>query len=517
MSNKTIKQASDLRGVRIDRAITIERAAVNESDRTVELAFATETPCERWYGLEILDCKPASVRLDRLLSGGPLLLGHDSDDQIGVVESVSVGSDNVCRATVRFSKAADAEEIFQDVIDGIRRNVSVGYLVHEAVLEKESEGVCYYRVTDWEPYEVSIVPMPADTLCGVGRDLNNEPEVPIVPEHKPTTEENAMTPEEIKALETKAANEARAAEQKRVADITAAGKEYAARGGVELAAEVAAEPTGSVEVFRARMLDKITAEQAAATTRQPSTSVTVAAPRYNPQSLRAWSRHGANAEQMAFRSGQWAKAVLSGDAAAERWCKDNGIELRVMNTGSGSAGGFLVPDEMESGIIDLRAQYGVARRIAQMFPMSSGTLSIPKWGAGTTAYFPGEQTPTTESDAAFGQVQLVAKELSALTRISMSLAEDAIIDLAAFLAEQQAYAFAVKEDGCLIDGDGTSTYGGITGLKALLETSGMAGIFTSASNSDTPAEIVLSELVGLITARAFHPDCFLCRNSFYLA
>lgn len=493
MQNKLIKQASDLRGTRIERAIIIERAAIDQESRTVELAFATENPVERWYGFETLDCKPQSVRLERLLSGGPLLLGHDADDQIGVVESVTVGSDNICRASVRFSRAAEAEEIFQDVIDGIRRNVSVGYMVHEAVLEKEKEGVSYYRITDWEPFEVSLVPMPADTKCGVGRSIDQPTESETAP--IPKKENHTMETVDTAAVERAAVER----EQKRVADILAAGKDYASRGGIELAAEVSATPGATVETFRAKMLEKVTAEQAPSTTREPAPAQRITTDlRYNPQSLKAWSRHGNKAEEMAFRSGQWAKAVIGGDAAAERWCKDHNLDLRVMNTGSGAAGGFLVPDEMETGIIDLRAQFGVARRIAQMFPMSTGTLSIPKWSTGNTAYFAGEQVATTESDGAFGQVQLVAKELSALTRISMSLAEDAVIDLAAFLAEQQAYAFAVKEDACLIDGDGTATYGGMTGLKALLETANMAGIYTSASNSDTPAEIVASELANLM-------------------
>lgn len=511
MPNKTIKQASDLRGVRIERAITIERAAVNQDQRTVELAFATENPCERWYGFEILDCKPESVRLDRLLSGGPLLLGHDADDQIGVVESVSVGSDAICRATVRFSKASDADEIFVDVLDGIRRNVSVGYLVHEAQLEKEVEGVCYYRVTDWEPYEVSIVPMPADTTCGVGRDLQNEPEKPLVPEHKPLTEEKRAMNKcthcgaELAEGASCTCSVVRAAEQKRVSDIMTRAGEYAAQGGIEVATTMLKEKgAATVEDFNQRMLDKITASQTPGTPREPEhrSPVITTGLRYDKRSLQPFMRGSNNssqlAERAAYTSGMWARAVIFGDDSALRWCKDNSIDVRVMTSTSGSGGGFLVPDVLEGAIIDLRAEYGVARRLAEFVPLSSGTVEYPVRKTGTTAYFPGEQTATTESDMAWGQAHLAAKEVSALSRISQSLAEDAIIDLGAKIADEHAYAFAVKEDSCLIDGDGTSTYGGIVGLKSKLETASMAGIYTCASNTDTPAEVIAGELSGLM-------------------
>ena len=70
---------------------------------------------------------------------------------------------------------ARAEEVFQDVIDGIRRNVSVGYLIHEAQLVNTKDGLETYRVTDWEPFEVSIVSVPADPTVGVGRSAGPPP------------------------------------------------------------------------------------------------------------------------------------------------------------------------------------------------------------------------------------------------------------------------------------------------------------------------------------------------------
>lgn len=505
-SGRTIQGPGDLAGLKAERSAVIERAAVDQDSRTVQLAFASETPCERWFGFEILDCKSSSIRLDRLTSGGPLLVGHDSDDQVGVVESVTVGEDGMCRATCRISRSERGEEILQDIVDGIRRNVSVGYMVHEAVLEKQDKTGDYYRVTDWEPYEVSIVPMPADTTVGVGRSLNEitEPAAPVA--EPPVKETRTMIKCKHCGAEhaegvTCTCHAVRAAEQSRVTAVMTRAGEFSARGGVEVATSLLAEnPAATVDDFNQRMLAKITETQAPTVSREPEqrSPIITQSLRYESRSLDAWKRHGSRAEEMAFRAGMWAKAVLFGDETAQRQAKDMGLDLRVMTAGTATAGGYLVPEEMETGIIDLRAQYGALRRLAQIFPMGSGTLPIPKWGSGTTAYFAGEQTATTESDATLGNVLLIAKEVSALTRFSQSLAEDAIIDMAAFVANEHAYAFAVKEDSCFIDGDGTSTYGGIVGLKALLEVSGMAGIYTAATNSDTPAEIIAAELAMLM-------------------
>lgn len=150
---------------------TMEVRSFDAEKRTVELAFSSEAPVERWFGFEVLDHASDSIRLDRLRDGAALLLNHDWDNQIGVVESVSIDSDRKGRAVVRFSRNQDADAIFQDVMDGIRRHVSVGYRIHAAMLESTEEDVGTYRVTDWEPYEISIVSVPADPSVGVGRAL----------------------------------------------------------------------------------------------------------------------------------------------------------------------------------------------------------------------------------------------------------------------------------------------------------------------------------------------------------
>ena len=154
------------------RTFTLERSSVNEEARTVELALSSETPYTRWWGIEILGHGPGEVDLSRLLNGAALLLQHDHACQIGVIEDARLDQDRVLRCTARFSRSEKAQEVWQDVLDGIRSKVSVGYSYENADYEctKGKDGALdTYRFTNWLPYEGSIVSVPADDTVGVGR------------------------------------------------------------------------------------------------------------------------------------------------------------------------------------------------------------------------------------------------------------------------------------------------------------------------------------------------------------
>lgn len=157
------------------RNYTVNKEAIDIENRTVEIALSSEEPYERWFGIEILSHSQDSVDLSRLLNGAPLLAEHDSTKQIGVVESCSIDGDKVLRCLVRFSKNPLGTEYFNDIVDGIRSKVSVGYEIQgmEKTGEKTDENglkICdIYTVTLWTPYEASIVSIPADDTVGVGR------------------------------------------------------------------------------------------------------------------------------------------------------------------------------------------------------------------------------------------------------------------------------------------------------------------------------------------------------------
>lgn len=187
----------------------------------------------------------------------------------------------------------------------------------------------------------------------------------------------------------------------------------------------------------------------------------------------------------AYASGQFLRATIGKNETAAQWCKEHGI-LNVHSTTTNSAGGYLVPEGFETAIINLREEYGVFRQNCRVYPMSEPIVYVPRRQTGFTAYYVGENSAGTESDASFSQVKLDAKKLMILTRLSQELSDDAIIQLTDFVAQEMAYAFAVQEDQAGFIGDGTSTYGGILGLRNAL----LAGsTVTAVAQDDTFEEL----------------------------
>lgn len=150
------------------RSATVDTSAIDIERRTVQLAFSSEAPVVRDFGLEILSHDPADIDTTFIASGtAPLLVEHERSDQIGVIESTTIDTDRKGRAIVRFSQSARGQEYFNDVVDGIRKNVSVGYAINDYEVRDTDNGPV--AIVKWTPIEISIVSIPADTNVGIGR------------------------------------------------------------------------------------------------------------------------------------------------------------------------------------------------------------------------------------------------------------------------------------------------------------------------------------------------------------
>lgn len=178
---------------------------------------------------------------------------------------------------------------------------------------------------------------------------------------------------------------------------------------------------------------------------------------------------GPTAEQEAFAFGRVIQSIWGSEKANE-WCRDNlGFAPRAaMSEGSDSDGGFTVMPEFESTLIRLVNDYGVGRGKCRTVPMKTDTKTTNKRTGGLTAYAIGEIQAPTASSPTLGQVMLIAKKFGVYTLYSRDLDEDSAISIAQMVATELAYAFAYKEDACLFNGDGTSTYNGIVGIKESL-------------------------------------------------
>lgn len=421
-------------GDKLDRAFLVKREAINVEARTVELAFSSEAPYERWWGVEILDHNASSIDLTRLNSHANLLCDHDTRDVIGVVESVSIGLDKVGRAVVRFGRSARAEEVFQDVVDGIRKNVSVGYMINEAVLESvsgdpgEDDAEDTYRVTSWTPFEISLVSVPADFKVGVGRsaeDIATDPPQlePVKQEIKVMTtvaEPQAIDIEKIKA-------DARAAaltdEQKRSSEIIAIGTQFANYQGVDKLTQECVRSGEPISDYRAKVMALIASQPAATPDLGLSKNETK-----NYSVLRSIK---------ALADGNWAQAGFEKechDAVLKRAglseAPNNGfyvpyeVQKRDLTAGTPANGGYLVAtDNLASNFIDLlRNRSVLAQMGAYMLTGLVGNVTIPKQtGAATAVWLANEATAGTESQPVIGQLALTPKNVMAYTEISRQL------------------------------------------------------------------------------------------------
>jgi HK97 family phage major capsid protein len=216
--------------------------------------------------------------------------------------------------------------------------------------------------------------------------------------------------------------------------------------------------------------------------------------RYRHGRLRAFL--GEDAMPAAYLAGQFYAAALFGNEVSRKWCADHGIAIQnALSGGDNSRGGFLVPPEIETAIIDLREQYGVARQYCRVRPMSRDTLSIPVRDGGLTAYAVGENTEITASDKKWKQVELTARKWGVLTKYSSELAEDAVISIADDLTQEIAYAFAAAEDNALFNGDGTSTYHGIVGLANAVAA---GSTYTSATGNTSFGTLDMADFEGCV-------------------
>lgn len=277
---------------------------LNEDQRTVEVVFGSDTPVRTytWDGpaFEVLSFKSSNVRMDRLNSGAPLLDNHSrygsvTDNVIGVVERAwTDGSKGY--ASVRFSKGEKGTKAMNEVKDGILRNISVGYSVSKyerSKAEKPGE-MDTLRAIDWEPFEISLVAVPADRTASVRSEGDGEPSFrevetitvnqsqsrhmdenqnPVTPVNTPTPPAPAppvqVNPDQVRS-------EAVTAERNRVTGIQNAVR--AAKLPTEFGEKLVADGTG-LDQARALIIDEWAKVQSPAETRSQNADSIVGADR----------------------------------------------------------------------------------------------------------------------------------------------------------------------------------------------------------------------------------------------
>ena len=91
-----------------------------------------------------------------------MLLNHSRETQIGVVENAKLVNRQGL-ANLRFSKGVTGEEIYRDVLDGIRSQISCGYRILK------------WEIDETDPNRSTLHNHPVATLRNFNRDLKRRP------------------------------------------------------------------------------------------------------------------------------------------------------------------------------------------------------------------------------------------------------------------------------------------------------------------------------------------------------
>ena len=443
-----------MRTGKLYRSLRFDRASVDAEARTVELAFSSETPVPRWAGNEILDHAAQSIRLDRLNNAGAVLLDHDPRRQIGVVESVTIGDDRVGRAVVRFGSGPDASVAFQDVQDGIRQHVSVGYFVHRMTLEDEEEGEGTYRVTDWEPFEISIVAIPADTAVGVGRAA--EPTEQLVNTVLIRTIADVVpTPTEVKIMaETQVPTPAEQ-ERARAQGIIDLGETYARYVSSKDAAEYVRNGR-TPEQFKDHIMAKMESQHA--DTRSQDIGMTA----------REVQRYSFARALQAAVAGDWSQAGLEREASLalaksvgrtpEGFYVPFEVWRRDFNVGTTTEAGNLVGTSIRPDLyVDaLRNALVMARLGARVLVGLTDSITIPRKATASSLGTLTEIGSATESAPTTAGLGLSPKRVGAFIEVSKQAIIQSALSLEGMMRDDLLMGAAVQLENLAINGNGTS-------------------------------------------------------------
>lgn len=460
---------------------------LDEENRRVRIGVSSEEPVERSFGMEVLGHSAGDINMEFINSGrAPLLLDHDMTKQIGVIEEFKL--DETAKRTtavVRFGKSALAREVFEDVKDGIRMNISVGYRIDK--LERyEHKDETYYKA-QWTPMEVSSVSVPADQsrLVGVGRSKdkqNNNIEVKLMENEK----KQDINLDEVRAQTVEDAKAEFKRNSKEIIDL-------AVKHNKRDLADKAISDGISVAEFRGILLENIsnntpleTPSEIGMTKEEVRDFSLVRAIRAmaNPADRKAQEDAAFEFEcsrEAARQYGKDAQGIMLPAEVLRTWSK------RDINTSDDST---LIAEDYRAGdFIDvLRNSSSVLAAGATTLQGLQGNIVIPKKTAAASAgWIATEGSAASESEMTSGSVTMSPKVVGAFTDATRLLLQQSSLDIENLIRDDLTKSIATAIDLGALAGSGSS--GQPTGIK---NTSGI-NTTTFAAANPTFAEIIAME------------------------
>ena len=470
------------------RTIDLSKArAIDEDKRTVRIGVSSETPVERSFGMEVLGHSKDEINMEFMQSKtAPLLLDHDMKKQIGVVEEFKL--DETAKRTtavVRFGKSALADEVFRDVVDGIRMNISVGYRVDK--LERQNkDDETFYRAS-WTPMEISSVSVPADQsrLVGVGRSKDKQ----TLNTTKVKVMENEKQEINLDEVRSQSVDEARKEFQKNSKEIIDLGVRHNKRD----LANQAIKDGVSVEEFRGQLLENISNDVPLET---PSEIGLTEKETKRFSILRAINamanptdRKAQEAAKFEFECSEAAQRAYGKTAQGVMLPEDVMRNWNQRDLSAGSDGDLIGQDYRAGDFIDVLRNNSAVMPMATMLNGLTGDVKIPrKTAASSAAFISSEGGAAGESEFTVGSVSMSPKTLGAFTDVTRQLMIQSSIDVENLIRNDLAQSMAIAIDDAALEGSGSS--GNPTGIT---NTSGINSVSLSSAAAPTFAEMVSME------------------------
>lgn len=516
-----------------------------KTERVVRCSISSETPYTRYMAdpesgewvkaLEVLGHKPGEID-DTRMRDGLVIQDTHYGEQIGIMDKPEV-KDGKIVGTIRFGHSQKARDIEADALDGIKRNMSVGYIVNEYKRDgvDAKTGLPIFRVTNWTPYEASFVNVPADTNIGVGRaeadetitrtaakpaaESTNKKGIQIM--DKPTTA--GYTAEQKTKIREMASAAHVSGEE--VADILTSERSFEEireellNRREKYLAELAKKPAKPADEARA-VIDE--GDQKKIRQKYDFAKVLryyaeVAESKYSSIDI-GFEREVS--DELAKQTGRAAQGILLPDFVGNRAAANPSDGTLTLGTpayntdtsaggisGIGGAGKNLIETLLLSGqFIDalvatlvLREQLG-----AEVLTGLVGNISIPKGGSISGGWV-AEGSNVAKKNPTFGQITATPHTYGAYVDITRKLLLQSSVNVQAKVLEWLMYACAAGIETAAFQGAGTS--GAPTGLCTALNSAA-----TAWSNAPTFDKIV--DLVAATkTANSYKPSMKFVGNA----
>ena len=491
------------------RTIDLSKASyVDDEKRRVRVGVSSEEPVSRSFGMEVLGHSEGDINMEFIASGrAPLLLDHDMTKQIGVIEEFKL--DETAKRTVavvRFGKSELAREVYEDVKDGIRMNISVGYRIDKLTRMNDNDET-YYKA-EWTPMEVSSVSVPADQsrLVGVGRSKDKQKTQTT----KVEIMENEKQEINLDEVRSQSVAEARAEFKRDSKEII----DLAARHNKRDLANKAISEGASVEEFRGQLLNELanntpldTPSDIGMNQKEVKRFSLVKAIRAlaNPTDRRAQEAAAFEFEcstAAGQAEGKTSQGIMLPADVLRNWSRD-------MNSSDDST---LVAEDYKGGdFIDvLRNSSSVMAAGATVLNGLQGNVVIPKKTAASTAnWIATEGAASTESEMTTGSVTMTPKVIGAFTDATRLLLSQSSLSVENLIRDDLAKGIAQAIDIGALMGSGSS--GQPRGIR------NTSGINTSTFGAAAPtwAEIVSMESAISGDNALFGNLHYICRPSEY--